>query len=70
MELHALREAHPLHKMKAKRKRRDAWDVVKNLREEEWTVEDWRDFYQAIDRAMKKIAARHTSNSDSTTPVA
>jgi uncharacterized protein YajQ (UPF0234 family) len=43
----------------------NAWDYVKRLKSptrndnDPWTVEDWQDFYNAIDGAMEKIARRH-----------
>lgn len=34
------------------------WEVVRKMRED-WTQQDWSDFYHAIDLALYRIAARH-----------
>lgn len=36
----------------------DAWSFVRRMKEE-WTYEDWEDFYEGIKGAMEKIAERH-----------
>lgn len=36
----------------------DAWNFVRRMKEE-WTYEDWEDFYEGIKGAMEKIAERH-----------
>jgi hypothetical protein len=39
-------------------KEASAWDFVRRMKED-WTVEDWEDFYNGIKSAMERIAARH-----------
>ena len=36
----------------------DAWEFIRHMKQE-WTEEDWSDFYHAVDGALKKIAKRH-----------
>jgi len=35
----------------------DHWKAAAKV---EWTVEDWATFYHAINRALRKIAKRHS----------
>lgn len=45
--------------MKVTQKQFDqAWEFVRRMREE-WTVEDWADFYHGISFALYRIAKRH-----------
>ena len=42
---------------------RDAWQFIHQMKEE-WTEQDWSDFYSAVDGALKKIAQRHQSKEE------
>ena len=45
------------------KKRLDAWQFIHQMKEE-WTEQDWSDFYYAVDSALKKIAQRHQSKEE------
>jgi hypothetical protein len=39
-----------------------AWHFIRTVKEEAWTLDDWRDLYESLDAAIERVATRHGYN--------